>query len=203
MKLYNSVGPNPQFVRSFMAERGISIEMEEVDIMTGVNRQDGYLGVNPAGQLPALLLDDGTLLTEITAICEYLDETHPGESLIGATPEERAQTRRWTRWVDLNVADPLTTAFRAAEGLPMFKDRMRCFPEAADSLKAAVQDKLAWLEGQMDGKTYLTGDKFTMADVLLSTFLAFGGMVGQPLNPDFKNLTAWHERCQGRDSAKA
>lgn len=203
MKLYNSVGPNPQFVRSFMAERGISIDLEEVDIMTGVNRQDGYLEVNPAGQLPALLLDDGNLLTEITAICEYLDETHPGESLIGATPEERAQTRRWTRWVDLNVADPLTTAFRAAEGLPMFQDRMRCFPEAADGLKAAVQDKLAWLEGQMDGKTYLTGDKFTMADVLLSTFVAFGGMVGQPLNPDFKNLNAWYERCQARESAKA
>lgn len=203
MKLYNSVGPNPQFVRSFMAERGISIEMEDVDIMSGVNREGGYLAVNPAGQLPALLMDDGSLLTEITAICEYLDETHPGQSLIGGTPEERAQTRRWTRWVDLNVADPLTTAFRAAEGLPMFKDRMRCFPEAADGLKAAVQDKLAWLDQQMDGKTYLTGDKFTMADLLLSTFLAFGGMVGQPLNPDFKNLTLWHERCQARESAKA
>ena len=203
MKLYNSVGPNPQFVRSFMAERGITIEMEDVDIMSGVNREGGYLAVNPAGQLPALLMDDGSLLTEITAICEYLDETQPGPSLIGDTPEERAQTRRWTRWVDLNVADPLTTAFRAAEGLPMFKDRMRCFPEAADGLKAAVQDKLAWLDQQMDGKTYLTGDKFTMADLLLSTFLAFGGMVGQPLNPDFKNLTAWHERCQARESAKA
>ena len=203
MKLYNSVGPNPQFVRSFMVERGISIEMEDVDIMSGVNREGGYLAVNPAGQLPALLMDDGSLLTEITAICEYLDETQPGPSLIGDTPEERAQTRRWTRWVDLNVADPLTTAFRAAEGLPMFKDRMRCFPEAADGLKAAVQDKLAWLDQQMDGKTYLTGDKFTMADLLLSTFLAFGGMVGQPLNPDFKNLTAWHERCQARESAKA
>ncbi|MEL7547850.1 MAG: glutathione S-transferase family protein [Pseudomonadota bacterium] len=203
MKLYNSVGPNPQFVRSFMAERDITLDMEEVDILSGVNRQDGYLAVNPAGQLPALLMDDGTLLTEITAICEYLDETCPGPSLIGATPEARAQTRRWTRWADLNVVEPLANGFRYSEGLPMFQDRMRCLPDASDGLKACAQDKLAWLDKDMEGKMFLTGDTFTMADLFLSTFLAFGEQVGQPLNRDFKNVAAWFDRCQARDSAKA
>lgn len=203
MKLYNSVGPNPQFVRSFMAERDITLDMEEVDILSGVNRQDGYLAVNPAGQLPALLMDDGTLLTEITAICEYLDETFPGPSLIGATPEARAQTRRWTRWADLNVVEPLANGFRYSEGLPMFQDRMRCLPDASDGLKACAQDKLAWLDKDMEGKMFLTGDTFTMADLFLSTFLAFGEQVGQPLNRDFKNVAAWFDRCQARDSAKA
>ncbi|HAW56620.1 MAG TPA: glutathione S-transferase, partial [Hyphomonas sp.] len=73
MKLYNSVGPNPHVVRMFMAERGIDLPKEDIDLMAGENRQAPYTTKNPAGQLPALELDDGSILTEITAICEYLD----------------------------------------------------------------------------------------------------------------------------------
>ena len=203
MKLYNSVGPNPQVVRTFMAERGIELPLEEVDIMSGANRQSDYLEINPAGQLPALQLEDGSLLTEITVICEYLDESQPGDRLMGATPEERAQVRRWTRWADLNVCEPLANGFRFAEGLPIFQDRMRCLPEAADGLKACVQDKLAWLDKEMVGRDYLAGDRFTLADILLSAFLAFGEQVGQPLNRDLENISAWYERCHARPSAKA
>ena len=203
MKLYNSVGPNPQVVRTFMAERGVELPLEEVDIMSGANRQSDYLEINPAGQLPALQLEDGSLLTEITVICEYLDESQPGDRLMGATPEERAQVRRWTRWADLNVCEPLANGFRFAEGLPIFQDRMRCLPEAADGLKACVQDKLAWLDKEMAGRDYLAGDRFTLADILLSAFLAFGEQVGQPLNRDLENISAWYERCHARPSAKA
>jgi len=203
MKLYNSVGPNPQVVRTFMAERGISVPLEHVDIMGGANRQAEYLKVNPAGQLPALQLDDGSILTEITVICEYLDETHPGESLMGKSAEERAQIRSWTRWADLNVCEPLANGFRYSEGLPLFQDRMRCVPEAAPGLKACAQDKLEWLDGQLAGRDFLAGDKFTLADILLSAFLAFGEQVGQPLNRDLKTLSAWYDRCRARDSAAA
>lgn len=203
MKLYNSVGPNPQVVRTFLAERGIELPMEEVDIIAGANRQSEYLKINPAGQLPALQLEDGSLLTEITVICEYLDESQPGEPLMGTTPEARAQVRRWTRWADLNVCEPLANGFRFAEGLPLFQDRMRCLPEAADGLKACVQDKLAWLNTEIEGRDYLAGDRFTLADILLSSFLAFGEQVGQPLNRDLNNISAWYDRCLARPSAKA
>lgn len=203
MKLYNSVGPNPHVVRMFMAERGIEIPTEDIDIMVGANRQPDYLDKNPHGQSPALFLDDGSLITEITAICEYLDETNPGDSLIGSTPEERAQTRRWTRWVDLKIVEPMTTAFRGAEGLPMFKDRMRCLPEASDGLKAFTQDNIAFLDKQMAGRDYVAGDKFTLADILLFCFLAFGEQVGQPLNRDFKNVAAWFDKVSKRESVKA
>ncbi len=203
MKLYNSVGPNPQVVRTFMAERGISVPLEEVDIMAGANRQTDYLKVNPAGQLPALLLDDGSILTEITVICEYLDEAHPGDRLMGETAEERAHIRSWTRWADLNVCEPLANGFRFSEGLPLFQDRMRCIPEASDGLKACAQDKLQWLDGQLGDRAFLAGDRFTLADILLSSFLAFGEQVGQPLNRDLKTLSAWYDRCQARPSAKA
>ena len=95
--------------------------------------------ISPLTRIPALVLDDGSVVTEITAICEYLDEKFPGDSLIGKTAEERAQTRRWTRWVDLNIVEPLANGFRYSEGLPMFQARMRCLPEAAAGLKAKAE----------------------------------------------------------------
>src|ERR1700689_4895966 len=101
MLLYNSIGPNPRVVRMFMAERGIEIPKTEVDLRGGENRRPPFLAKNPAGQSPALELDDGTVLAEITAICEYLDEIAPGPSLIGSTPKERAETRMGSRRIDL------------------------------------------------------------------------------------------------------
>ena len=203
MKLYNSVGPNPQVVRTFLAERGITLDMQDVDIMAGDNRKPDFLHVNPAGQLPALVLDDGSVLTEITVICEYLDETQPGVSFMGDTPERRAYNRSWTRWADLNVCEPLANGFRFSEGLPLFESRMRCIPEASDGLKACVQDKLAWLDGQLGSRPFLAGDTYSLADILLSTFLTFGEQVGQPLNRELKTLSAWYDRCASRESASA
>jgi glutathione S-transferase len=203
MKLITSVGPNPHVVRMFMAERGITVPEDKIDIVKGENRQAAYLKTNPAGQTPALILDDGSLITEITAICEYLDETHPGMSLIGATPEQRAQTRRWARWTDLNILEPLANGFRYSQGLPMFKDRMRCLPEAADGLKAKAQDGLAFLDGELAARKYIAGDHFSLADVLLYCFQTFGSQVGQPLNPDFKNVARWYGETGARPSAKA
>jgi len=203
MKFYNSVGPNPRVVKMFMAERGISVPFEEVDIMGAANRQEPYLSKNPAGQLPCLELDDGSVLSEITAICEYLDEKEGQSSLIGKTPEERAEMRMWTRRVDLGICEPLGSGFRFSEGLPMFKERMRCVPEAADGLKAIAQDKIAWLDKQMEGNDYIAGPRLTLADILLFCFLDFGAQVGQPLKPENKNIAAWYERMKARPSAEA
>lgn len=203
LKLYNSVGPNPHVVRMFMAERGISLPLEEIDILKGHNREAGYLKTNPAGQAPTLVLDDGSVITEITAICEYLDETSKGPGLIGATPQERAQTRRWTRWADLNIVEPLTNGFRYAEGLPMFQPRMRCLPEAADGLKARAQDNLAFLDGQLATRTWVAGEAFSLADILLYCFLTFGAQVGQPINPELKNIGRWYAAVSARPSAAA
>jgi glutathione S-transferase len=203
MKLINSVGPNPQVVRMFAAERGIQLATEDIDIMAGENRQEPFLTKNPSGQSPCLELEDGSYISEVTAICEYLDEVSPGQSLIGSTPEERAQTRMWTRKVDLGVCEPLANGFRFAEGLPLFKSRMITVPEAAEGLKRIAQDRLTWLDKQMAGKTYLCGDRLTLADVLLYCFLAFGANVGQPLNQDNANIKAWFDRMAARPSAKA
>lgn len=204
MKLYTSGGPNPHMVRMFMAEKGLDVAKVEVDLRGGENRREPYLKVNPAGQTPALELDDGTVLTEITAICEYVDELKKDTpSLIGDTAEERAITRMWTRRIDLNIVEPAANGFRFAEGLKMFQNRVRCIPQAADELKATARDKLAWLDGLMDAKSFIAGDKLTMADILLFAFLTFMGNVGQPLDPALKNLGAWFGRMKARPSAAA
>lgn len=202
MKLYTSVGPNPRVVKMFLAEKGIDVERIEVDLRGGENRREPYLAVNPAGQTPALVLDSGVALTEITAICEYLEEVTPHPPLIGQNAEERAQTRMWTRRVDIKVAEPMANGFRFAEGLAMFEPRMRCLPEAAPGLKAVAQDGVAWVEENFQGP-WIAGGRFTLADILLFAFLDFGAVVGQPLDPKFKKVGDWFARVKARPSASA
>ena len=201
MKLYNSIGPNPKVVRMFMAESGIEVELVEVDLMAAENRKEEYLKVNPAGQIPALELDDGSVLSEITVICEYLDDKAGNSSLIGTNAEERGETRMWSRRIDLGILENLANGFRFAEGQALFKDRMRLIPHAADDLKTLAQEKITWLDGQMDGKEFVCGDRFSLADILLFVFLEFGETVGQPLNTENKNIMAWYERVKARPSA--
>jgi glutathione S-transferase len=198
MKLIQSVGPNPQVVKTFIAEKGIDIATEEIDIMKGDNRQAPYLAKNPGGGSPCLELDDGSYISEITAICEYLEDKYPDNPLIGSNAEEKAEVRMWTRRVDLNICEPMGTAFRSSEGLPMFKDRMTTLPEAAEGLKGLVQEKVTWLDALIEGREFICGDRFTLADILLYSFLNFGTQVGQPLNQDNKNVVAWYERVGAR-----
>lgn len=109
----------------------------------------------------------------------------------------------WIRRIDLNILEPALNGFRYAEGLKIFESRMRCLPEAAAGLKLVARDKLSWLDGQMAGKTYVAGERFSLADIHLFSFLEFLGKVGQPIDPAWTNLTAWFERVKARPSANA
>jgi glutathione S-transferase len=203
MKFYNSIGPNPRAVRIFMAERGVELPSAEIDLRGGENRQPPYLAKNPAGQMPCLELDDGSVITEITAICEYLDEITPGASLIGSTPRQRAETRMWVRRIDLNIVEPMLNGFRYSEGLKLFQNRIRCIPEAADGLKAVAQDRLAWLDGLIQGREFICNGQLTLADIMLFAFLDFGAGVGQSVDPALKAVTAHHAMMKARPSAAA
>jgi len=203
MKLYNSIGPNPHVVRMFIAEKGLDMEMVKVDIKAAENRREPYLSINQSGTCPALELDDGSHLAEITAICEYLEEKKPDPPLIGRTPEERAETRMWVRRMDLGIFEPLQAGFRSAEGLEMFKSRLHVMPQAAADLKQIAQENLAWLDKQIAGRKYICGGRMTLADLMLFAFLAFGTDVGQPVNPELKNVSALYARMKARSSAAA
>ena len=141
----------------FMAEKGVEVPVEDIDIVAGKNREPEYLAKNPHGTCPALELDNGACVSEITAICEYLEELHPENPLLGTTPEERAEARMWARRVDLYICEPMGNGFRFGKGLGMFKNRIHTIPEAAEGLQASASDRLAWLDGQMEGRDYLCG----------------------------------------------
>lgn len=204
MKFYDSLGPNPKLVRMFAAEKGFALpQIEKVDIMAGANRQGPYLSKNPSGQMPALELDDGRVIAETVAICEFIEDSQAKPSLIGENAADRAEARMWTRRVEWKIVQPLADGFRFAEGLPLFKARIRTIPEAAEGLKATARDGLAWLDGQIAGRDTIVPGRFTLADVVLFAFLEFGAGVGQPLDPALKNLNGWFEKTKQRPSAQA
>lgn len=203
MKLYSSIGPNPKIVRMFLAEKSLDAEIVEVDLVGGENRREPFIELNPMGQLPLLEDDAGRRISEVTAICEYLEERQPEPSLIGRTPAERAETRMWVRRIDLNILEPMAGGFRFAEGLQLFQSRIHCLPEAADGLKTIARKNLAWLETQIGEKEYICGDRFSLADIMTYCFVNFFGRQGQPLDPGSTRLQAWFERVKARPSAKA
>jgi glutathione S-transferase len=208
MKLYHSLKPHPlvgagREVRMFLHEKRLRIALVELDMMRAENRRDEFLGKNPAGQLPALELDDGRVIAESVAICELLEDLHPQPALIGATATEKAETRMWQRRVELGITENIYNGWRFAEGREFWKTRGRVIPEAAEGLKATARDKLAWLDGLMDGKPFVLGERFTLVDIVLLVALDFADVVGQPLDPGLTNLIAWRTRVAGRDSAAA
>lgn len=203
MLLHDAISPAPRCLRMFVLEKSLPIPSVAVDVMAGENRAAAYLAVNPAGQTPALTLDDGSTLAEAVAIAEYLEERHPAPALIGRTPEERAQTRQWWRRVELNVTEFIHHAFHYAEGLPRFVPRIPVAPEAADGLKRIAQDRLAWLDGLFGTGPWLCGERFTAADIWLYVWLDFGNSVNQPFDRLLPRIGPWFERVAARPGAAA
>lgn len=201
MKVYDSFGPNPRALRMFLLEKDVDLPKVTIDLMGAENRQAPYTEKNPGGQVPALELDDGRVIGETVAIFEYLEEKYPNPPLIGRTAEERAEARQWQRRIELKITEHLYNGFRFAEGVELFRPRMRVLPEAADGLKSIARDNLAWLDKLLQGKQFIAGDRFTMADVILYCALDFGASVNQPLDSTLTNVASWKERVASRPSA--
>jgi glutathione S-transferase len=187
----------------FLFEKDIDLPKVAIDLMGAENRQPPYTDKNPGGQVPALELDDGRVIGETVAIFEYLEEKHPNPPLIGRTPEERAEARMWQRRIELKITEHLYNGFRFAEGIELFRPRMRVLPEAAAGLKATARDNLAWLDRLLQGKQFIAGERFTIADIILYCALDFGASVGQTLDGALTDLAAWQQRVASRPSAAA
>jgi glutathione S-transferase len=206
LKLYNSLGPNPHVVRMFAAEKGIALPLQPVDVMNAEHRLAPYSGrVNTMMQTPALETDDGAVICEVTAICEYLEELHPDPPLVGATPVERAETRMWVRRIDLNILEGRSRAFRATAARAFYKDKIKLLSvPAAEELKALVEDRILWLDTQMADERYLCGERYSLADILLYCFMTFGAPAGgNNLPPGADRLQAWYRRVAARPAAAA
>lgn len=207
MKLYDAYGPNPTTVRLFVLERGVKIDAVTVDIINLENRSKRYVSeVNSRGELPALRLNNGQVLTEITAICEYLDEITSGTSLIGSTPEEKALTRMWTRRVYLEICTHFIDWWRNGdEAADFYRGNRLPFPPARDLNKYLANVGLNRLDEELEGKEFIAGDRLTLADILLYSFMSSMLQSVPWLNPpNRKNVYAWFERMKSRpNSVKA
>ena len=203
MKLYEAAGPNSRVVRMFRLEKGLDMPRQVLVLGTGDNQTPAFLAKNPMGQLPVLETGEGACISETLAICEYLEEVHPEPCLIGRTPAERAETRMWTRRVDLNIAEPILHAFRfSLAGSRRSLGRARPVPQAAEAMRELVQTSLAWLEGQLETRTFLCGARFSLADILLYVALRHGIETGQFPVGDRRRLAAWLTRVGERPSAE-
>ena len=204
MKIYDSVGPNPKMVRMFAAEKGFAFsDTETVDIMKGANLEEPYVSKNPAAALPAVELDDGTVIAETSAICELIEEEKPEPVLIGSTPVERAETRMWLRRVEWKIIQPLTDGFRNGPGIQLFQARRRTDASVAPFFVGVAQDGFEWLDKQLVGRNTIVPGRFSLADVALYAITEFGSSVGQPIDPALKNVSGWYDHVKERESAQA
>lgn len=201
--------PNPRVVRMFAAEKGIALEKRRVDVVKCENHRPPYnTGINRTGQVPALQLDNGRVICEILPICEYLEEVHPQPAVIGATAEERAETRMWTRWIDLKYVERMTEVVVTMPG-PIREHYARYNlktmppPEHAEVCERMAVEKLEWFAGEMQGQQFVCGDRFTLADIHLFVFMDFFEHLGRRYPRELGWLGEHYERVRQRPSARA
>ena len=202
MKIYNSpTAPNPRRVRVFLAEKGVQVPYEDVDIGKAINRQPEFRKKNPMAGVPVLELDDGTCIAESVAICRYFEELHPEPNLFGVGAKERAQVDMWNRRMEFNLLQPIADTFRQRH--EFFKGRNRQVPEYADIQRLNAEDSLKWLDGELANRKFIAGDRFTIADITAMIAVDFGRVSKIGIQPDQKNLARWHAEVSARPSAKA
>src|SRR5262245_31325886 len=167
MKLLDfNLAPNPKKVRVYLREKGLTLPIEQVDVMSGKNRTPEFLErVNPLGGLPVLELDDGSHLTESLAIMEYLEELHPEPPMLGTTPLERARIREAERICDLGVLLAVGTIFQNTS--PFFAGRVKQSPDAAETARGRLAAALKVLDRSIGAKPFVAGDRPSIADCTL------------------------------------
>ena len=198
MHLYKqSSSPNGQRVSIFMKEKGIELPTTEIDLRAAENLKEDYLAMNPFGRVPVLQLNDDSYLSESQAICRYIEGIHPEPNLFGDTAEEQAIIEMWSRRVELNVLMPVAQAFRNITGF--FKDREKCVPEWGEVSAEAAQASVALINDHLANNAYLTGDRFTIADMTLAIVLGFAKNVGQDLLGG-EHVARWYGEVTSRPS---
>ena len=202
MKLYSSrQAPSPRRVRMYAAEKGIALTILEVDIATGATQAPAYRAVNPLGEVPTLELDDGTRITESLAICRYLEELQPEPNLFGRSPLERAIINGWIDRLMFRAYLPTTHVFRHAH--PFWASRLRQVPEWAELQRGAVLAEFDALDALLATQAFVTGERFTMADIVAFTTVDFGRPSKLRVDETRPALLRWFAALGARPSARA
>lgn len=209
MKLYTfPPAPNPKRLDIFIAEKGIEIETITVDLMAGEHRKAPYLSINPWGTVPALVLDDGTLMTEVIGMLYYLEELYPEVPLLGSDTVSRAQILSWDHRCFFegfsSVAEVLRNSSEA------FVDRAlpgpisyAQIPDLVDRGRKRIHGFYHVLDKHLEGKPFMVGDTFTVADIAAYVFVSFSGWVKETIPDDCQYLLAWYQKVSERPSVKS
>ena len=197
MKLYDSkMAPNPRRTRIFLAEKGVSVPTEQVDMMKMEHKTPEYTAINPLQRMPVLVLDDGTVIAESLAICRYFDALHPEPPLFGVGPKEIALVEMWSRRVENNFFATVAAVFRHLH--PAMKElEVPQVPAWAEANKPRVMQFLELLDGELAKREFIAGDRFTVADITALCTVDFMKPEGAA------NVKRWHAAVSARPSAKA
>jgi glutathione S-transferase len=203
MKLYDGGrAVNPRRVRIFLAEKGINVPIEPIDIATQQHRTDAFAAINPMRRLPALELDDGTVIAESIAICRYFEALQPDPPLFGRSPLEIAQVEMWNRRAEFNLMAPVTTVFQHLH--PFMKPLVNPqVPDWGEANKPRVAEFLQFLDGELKDRPYIAGDDFTVADITAWTAVDFMKVPKLPIPEALTNVRRWHAQVSSRPSAAA
>ena len=203
MKLYDSkMAPNPRRTRIFLAEKGVSVPTEQVDMMKMEHKTPEYTAINPLQRMPVLVLDDGTVIAESLAICRYFDALHPEPPLFGVGPKEIALVEMWSRRVENNFFATVAAVFRHLH--PAMKElEVPQVPAWAEANKPRVMQFLELLDGELAKREFIAGDRFTVADITALCTVDFMKPARLTVPEGAANVKRWHAAVSARPSAKA
>ena len=209
MKFYDcTTAPSPRRVRIFMAEKGIEIETVQIDLSNGEQFSEAFKAINPLCEVPLLVLDDGTSISQISAICRYLEEIYPDNPLLGRTPVERAVVESSNQQLQMNGFAAGAEAFRNAT--PGFKNRAMPgphnysqIPELAERGQQRLDNLFSDLEAHLANSEFIVGDYYSIADISALCVIDFAKWVKKRIPEDYSNLQRWYDQVSSRPSAKA
>jgi glutathione S-transferase len=203
MKLYDGGrAPNPRRTRIFLAEKGISIPIVPVEIGAMQQKSAAYTAINPLQLLPALELDDGTVITESIAICRYFEALQPEPPLFGQDALDIARVEMWNRRMELHLYFPIAFVFRNEH--PAMKDlEVPQVPAWAEANKPRIARFLSLLDGELMNRPFIAGDHFTVADITGLVAVDLMKPAKLPLADDLAHLRRWHADIAARPSARA
>lgn len=202
MKIYETrSAPNARRVRIFLAEKGITMDYEEVDIEKGQNLTDDFRKKSTTTKIPVLALDDGSYIGESAAICRYFEELHPETPLLGATPKEKATVEMWHRRVEWYLLAPVGMCFQHTTGF--FKDRMTPIAVWGEECEKQVWQGFAMLEERLAASSYIAGENYSIADIVGFCAVEFAKVIKIRPKEEQIHLRRWYEMMKARPSAKA
>lgn len=203
MKLYDGGrAPNPRRVRVFLAEKGISVPIEPVDIGASEHKSEAYTAINPLQRLPALVLDDGTVLTESIAICRYFEALQPAPVLFGTGATEIALVEMWQRRIELHLLACIQAVFRHQHPAMQAFEKPQV-PDWGEVNKPRVADFLSFFDRELGSRRFAASDTYSVADITGMIAIDFLKPAKLTVPPELKNIARWHAEVSARPSAKA